>query len=324
MSADAGNHRSILLGHPIVLLGASGMLGRAWRELLERERAAPICPEMTELDLSASNGASCVTPERLASIIDGHRDHARSNAASPTDATATTPIVINAAAYTDVDRAESDEGAARAINALGVARLAAACRAIGATLVHYSTDYVFDGHSSEPYRTDHPRTPINAYGRTKGEGEEAIEQEIAHGLDAILIRTSWLYAPWGRNFVRTIARLAREKNMLRVVDDQRGRPTSAEHLARCSLALLDARARGIFHVTDGGACSWFELARFVVETLGLPCVVEPCTTSEFPRPAPRPAWSVLDLAGTERLLGPMPPWTDNVRDVLARLEHEPD
>src|SRR5690606_14409224 len=134
----------------------------------------------------------------------------------------------------------------------------------------------------------------------------------------LLIRTSWLYAPWGKNFVLTIARLAKEKPELRVVHDQRGRPTSAEHLARASLALLEAEAHGTFHVTDGGECSWFELAREVARTVAPSCAVHPCTSAEFPRPALRPAYSVLDLSETEARLGPMPDWRANLADALRR------
>src|SRR5690606_41203248 len=129
----------------------------------------------------------------------------------------------------------------------------------------------------------------------------------------------WLYAPWGKNFVRTIAKLASERPELKVVDDQRGRPTSAEHLARASLALLEGGARGTFHVTDGGECTWFELAREVAAKVAPSCRVVPCTTAEHPRPAKRPAYSVLDLRETEARIGPMPDWRATVASVLARV-----
>lgn len=230
--------------------------------------------------------------------------------------------VINCAAYTDVDGAETNEALAAAINGTGVGALARRCREVGAALIHFGTDYVFDGAASRPYPVSAPLAPSGAYGRSKALGEALIrESGVAH----LYVRTSWLYAPWAKNFVRTIASLARTKETLRVVDDQRGRPTSAEHLARGTLALFDRGMRGTWHLTDGGECTWFGFAREIVRLTaerhpGVTCVVEPCTTAEFPRPAPRPAYSVLELAQTESVLGAMPDWRANLADVMARLE----
>jgi dTDP-4-dehydrorhamnose reductase len=134
-----------------------------------------------------------------------------------------------------------------------------------------------------------------------------------------VVRTSWVYAPWGRSFVTTILRLAAERERLRVVDDQRGRPTSALHLGRALVALIDRGARGTLHVTDGGECTWHRLASEIVRRARPGVAVEPCATSAFPTPARRPAYSVLDLTETERLLGPMPPWQDDLAEVLERL-----
>jgi dTDP-4-dehydrorhamnose reductase len=194
--------------------------------------------------------------------------------------------------------------------------LARRCAELRATLVHYSTDYVFDGRATQPYPIDHPRSPGNAYGRSKAIGEELLERA---GCPYLLIRTSWLYAPWGKNFVLTIRELAAARPTLRVVSDQLGRPTSAEYLAERSLLLLRGGHRGVFHVTDGGQCSWFELARAIASLTGARCQVDPCTTEEFPRPARRPAYSVLDLSRVEALLGPSRPWQENLRRVLAAL-----
>lgn len=225
--------------------------------------------------------------------------------------------VINCSAYTDVDGAETNEALATAINGTGVGALARRCREVGATLVHFGTDYVFDGAASAPYPVSAPLAPQGAYGRSKALGETLIRES---GAEHLYVRTSWLYAPWAKNFVRTIASLARTKEKLRVVDDQRGRPTSAEHLVRTTLALAERGMRGTWHVTDGGECTWFEFAREIGRITGAPCVVEPCTTAEFPRPAPRPAYSVLDLAETESVLGAMPDWRVALADVMARLE----
>lgn len=225
--------------------------------------------------------------------------------------------VINCAAYTDVDGAEQHEDVATAINGAGVGALARRCGEVGATLVHFGTDYVFDGVATSPYAVDAPRAPQGAYGRSKAAGEVALQESGARHL---YVRTSWLYAPWAKNFVRTIAALAKTKEALKVVDDQRGRPTSAEHLARSTLALLERDLEGTWHVTDGGECTWFEFAREIVRLTGASCVVEPCTSAEFPRPAPRPAYSVLDLSRTEAVLGPMPDWREALAGVMARLE----
>lgn len=274
-----------------VLCGADGMLGRAFAELFVQRGIAARHVLYPALDLGR--------PDTIPSAIG-------------TDAR----LIVSCAAWTDVDGAETNEAAARAVNATGVGHLAAHAARIGATLVHFGTDYVFGGSGATPYPVDAPLAPLGAYGRTKAEGERLLaESGAAH----LYVRTSWLYAPWAKNFVRTIAALGRTRTELRVVDDQRGRPTSAEHLAQTTLALLDRGARGTWHVTDGGQCSWFELARETVRLTAATCRVVPCTTAEFPRPAPRPAYSVLDLTATEALLGPMPDWRTNLADVVARL-----
>ena len=224
--------------------------------------------------------------------------------------------VINCAAYTSVDGAEDDEAAAVAVNGDGVRTLAQRCAEASATLVHFSTDYVFDGTATSPYATDEPHRPVNAYGRSKAAGEVAIAEV---GGPHLLVRTSWLYAPWGGNFVRTMARLSAERDALRVVNDQRGRPSSAEGVATVVLQLLAANVRGTAHVTDGGACTWFDLAAAVAARVNPSCVVSPCTSEEFPRPAPRPAYSVLDITATEAVVGPLTPWQDAVADVVERL-----
>jgi dTDP-4-dehydrorhamnose reductase len=276
---------------PVLVVGANGMLGRALQALLARERLAADAVDVPEIDLT--------DPASVARrLVPGVR------------------TVINCAAYTDVDGAEQREDVAHAINAQGVASLAERCRGLGATLVHYSTDYVFAGHADRPYRVDEARAPLGAYGRSKAAGEELLQRS---GCRHLLIRTSWLYAPWGKNFVLTIRGLALSRDVLTVVSDQVGRPTSAEYLAERTLALLRAGATGTFHVTDGGQCSWFEFARAIAQQSGAHCRVEPCTTAEFPRPAPRPAYSVLDLSRTEALIGPSRPWQDNLAQVLKSV-----
>ncbi|MGP1309405.1 MAG: dTDP-4-dehydrorhamnose reductase [Phycisphaerales bacterium] len=275
----------------ILVLGADGMLARAFRERLQ-------------------SGASFL----------GRAGCDITDANSVKDAV--TPVVrtvINCAAYTNVDGAETDEAAATRLNGEAVSILAARCVEVGATLVHFSTDYVFDGRATSPYATDHPRDPLGAYGRSKAAGETALEASRCAWL---CLRTSWLYAPWGKNFVRTIATLSRERDSLRVVADQRGRPTSCRTLADITMRMLDAGARGMHHGCDGGECTWHEFAQAIAARVNPGCAVDPCTTAEFPRPAPRPAYSVLDLSKTEALIGPIPHWSAALSDTLDLLERE--
>jgi dTDP-4-dehydrorhamnose reductase len=274
-----------------LVVSPDGMLGRAFVEALERRGEPVIGVSYPELDLTR--------PATLARI-DGAIGR-----------------VINCAAFTDVDGAEAREAEALAVNGTGVGHLAAACARVGATLVHFGTDYVFSGDAAAPYPVDAPVAPRTAYGRTKAAGEAALRDS---GADHLYLRTSWLYAPWGKNFVRTIAALGKTKPELKVVDDQRGRPTSAEELVVTTLALWDRGARGFFHATDGGECTWFDFAKAIVEGTGGSAKVLPCTTAEFPRPAPRPAYSVLDLSATEAVLGrPLRHWRETLADVLPRL-----
>lgn len=277
---------------PILVLGAGGMLGRAFLALLQSEGLQHRAIDVPDFDLGdAQNIAKVVSSD--------------------------VRVVINCAAFTDVDAAEIREADANAINGTGVGVLAQRCTEIGARLVHYSTDYVFAGQASKPYAVDEPRAPLNAYGRSKALGEQLLE---AAGGSHLLIRTSWLYAPWGKNFVLTMRELTRTKPTLKVVDDQVGRPTSAQYLAAQSLALLRREQAGTFHVTDGGQCSWYAFTQEIVALLGARCEITPCTTAEFPRPARRPAYSVLDLSRTEAALGRSRPWQDNLADVLRAVD----
>lgn len=282
----------------IVVLGAGGMLGRAWCELLE---------ELGITYRALGRGACDITDRySIRAAIDGW------------------PIVVNCAAYTDVDGAEAHEDEATRINGTAVGLLGDVCTETGARLVHYSTDYVFNGQpfgdpaGAPPYRTYEPRDPVNAYGRSKAVGESLLEPMIDSGkLDALIVRTSWVYAPWGKNFVLTIAKLAAERDELTVVNDQHGRPTSALGLAETTLDLLAAEVEpGIWHATDGGRCTWFDFATAIAEKTESGCVVKPCGSDQFPRPAKRPAFSVLDLSATEEVVGPMTPWEEQLDRVL--------
>lgn len=289
---------------PIVILGAGGMLGTAFRQL---------APTLWERD-----GERARFFDRSACDV--------TDATSIRDAIAPgVSLVVNCAAYTDVDKAESDEAGALALNARAPGLIAERCMDVGATLVHFSTDYVFPGDADRPYGVDEPRRPLGAYGRSKARGEEAVERAFSAWRPgapggSLIIRTSWLYAPHAKNFVRTIARASRERPTLRVVSDQRGRPTSCRTLAEAAVRLAATNERGAFHVSDAGECTWFDLATAVARRANPACRVDPCTTSEYPRPARRPAYSVLDLSRTENLIGPMPDWRVSLDAVLTKME----
>lgn len=220
-------------------------------------------------------------------------------------------VVIQCAAYTAVDAAETDEAEAMRVNATATGYAAEACHRVGALLVYPSTDYVFPGTGSRPYRPDDPTGPVNAYGRTKLAGEEAAK---AAGR-SLVVRTSWLYGPGGRNFVDSIRRLAAERDRIEVVDDQIGRPTSTRTLARAIVELLVRGATGSMHVTDAGEpVSWYGLAREIVRRTSAAAEVVPVSSDRFPRPARRPAYSVLDC---EQTGVDLPDWRDALAEHLA-------
>ncbi|WP_116947270.1 dTDP-4-dehydrorhamnose reductase [Jiangella endophytica] len=220
-------------------------------------------------------------------------------------------VVVNTAAWTDVDGAETAEAQATAVNGTGPAHLAAACARHGARLVHVSTDYVFDGAATTPYPEDAPTAPRSAYGRGKLAGERAVLAALPDA--GYVVRTAWLYGEHGGNFVRTMARLSADRETLDVVDDQRGQPTWSADVATRLVELVRADAPpGVYHATNGGETTWFGLARAVFTQLGLdPERVRPTTTDKFPRPAPRPAYSVLGHDGWARAgLPPLRPWDE--------------
>lgn len=230
-------------------------------------------------------------------------------------------VVFNAAAYTAVDKAENDVEAARAGNATAVGILAEASRRIGASFVHVSTDFVFDGSAGTPYRTDAATAPLGVYGATKLEGERLA------GSDALIVRTAWVYAPVGGNFVRTMLRLMGERPEVRVVADQIGTPTYAPALAEALWALFKAGGKGVYHYADAGVASWYDFAVAIQEEaleIGLldkKAVIIPIATSDFPTPAKRPSYSVLDKRSTYELVGKIAPhWRDNLRIMLKEIK----
>jgi dTDP-4-dehydrorhamnose reductase len=274
----------------ILILGGAGMLGTDLRAQFP-ERSI-LAPSSAQLDI---------------------RD-----AAAVTEAASGADVVINAAAYTAVDEAETHEEEAHAVNAVGAENAARAAADAGAAFVQLSTDYVFDGSAIEPYREDAPRTPMSAYGRTKAEGEERV---LAAHPSPYIVRTAWLYGAAGRNFPRTMLSLAAERDTVSVVTDQVGQPTWTADLAELIATLLEVRpASGVYHATNSGKTTWFGFARAVFERAGLdPDRVQPTDSGEFVRPAPRPAFSVLGHgAWTLAALDTPRSW----EDALDRAFHE--
>jgi dTDP-4-dehydrorhamnose reductase len=220
--------------------------------------------------------------------------------------------VVNCAAWTDVDGAERQEGAATLVNGMGAGVVALAAHRFGATVVHVSTDYVFDGTKTTPYVESDPTGPRSAYGRSKLAGEEAVVQNTPRHH---VVRASWLFGVGGPNFVKTMLRLASERDEVAVVTDQVGCPTFTGHLAPALLELAGGEDFGVWHVAGAGRCSWNEFARAIFAAAGIGTRVNPATSGEMARPAPRPAWSVLESerAGAPRL----PEWSDGLGAYLA-------
>ncbi|MDR2791436.1 MAG: dTDP-4-dehydrorhamnose reductase [Tannerellaceae bacterium] len=267
--------------HPfpvIAVTGAAGQLGRALQQQAPADGNA--CFHYTDL------------PDLDICSLDDVRRYV---------ATHHIEVVINAAAYTAVDRAEADEADAMRINADGVRNLAIAMSEVGGRIIHISTDYVFDGLSPHPYLETDPTHPLSAYGRTKLAGEQAL-QDI--GVPAVIIRTAWLYSEVGNNFLRTMLRLGRERSDINVVSDQVGTPTYAPHLADAIHTILRSPfVSGIYHYSNDGVCSWYDFARKIIQLADLPCRVHPIETKDYPTPAVRPAYSVLSKTKIKQTYG---------------------
>lgn len=277
---DCGNRprrRARVRRVTIHVVGAGGMLGQDIVRVANREAVA-----LTRADLDVTDAAA-----------------ARTALAGAT--------VINCAAYTDVDGAESDPEGALAVNETGARNVAEAAERV----LYVSTDYVFDGSKDEPYVESDATAPLQAYGRSKLAGERAT---AASNPNHLIVRSSWLFGHGGRNFVETVLALGRERDELRVVHDQVGSPTFTGHLAGALLDLAAGTERGVLHVAGGNSCSWFEFAREIFRRAGIGSSVEPCTSNEFPRPARRPANSVLV---SERGGPRLPAWQDGLETYLG-------
>jgi dTDP-4-dehydrorhamnose reductase len=294
----------------LLLLGANGQVGH------ELRRSLASLGEVVSAtrDGRLAGGGECETadfdvPESLAALVDRIAPD----------------VVVNAVAWTAVDLAEREREAAFRANAQAPRVVAEACARLGARFVHYSTDYVFDGRGTRPYREDDPTSPLGVYGKSKLAGEEAIR---ASGADHMILRTAWVYAPRGRNFLLTMLRLGAERDRLRVVADQFGTPTSAALIADTTARILahPLRASGTWHLTAGGQASWHGFAEAIfagaVERRLLPRapVVEAISTAEYPTPAARPAYSVLDTTKLQRDFGIAPQdWREGLAQALDAL-----
>ncbi len=225
---------------------------------------------------------------------------------------------INCAAYTNVDGCESDSENAWAVNAGGAGNTARACAEAGARLIHISTDYVFDGSKGEPYLEDDPTAPLGEYGRGKLAGEEQVRRELPDG--HLIVRTAWLFGSTGHNFVKTMLRLGRERELLTVVDDQTGSPTYTGHLAAALKTLAETRLDrpGVYHMTNSGSCTWYGFAAEIFRLAGIEVDLKPTTSEEFGSPTPRPAYSVL--ANTRAPEISLPPWRQGLIECLQVLE----
>jgi dTDP-4-dehydrorhamnose reductase len=231
-------------------------------------------------------------------------------------------VIVNAAAYTAVDRAESEQDMAFAINAVAPEVLAQEAARLGALFVHFSTDYVFDGEKKTPYIEEDAPNPLNVYGRSKLAGERAIQNS---GCRYLLLRTSWIYAEHGKNFLLTILRLAREGRELRVVDDQVGAPTSSAMIARAAAQAIlrierDRIGQGLFHMTATGAVTWCDFAKAILDAVRIPASVVPISSAEYPTAARRPRNSRMDSSKLGVLGISMPTWRQGLDEVLHRLQ----
>ena len=284
----------------VLLFGRAGQVGGEVQRLLEG-RAEVVAPPESQPDFRDADA--------LRSAV---------RAAQPT-------VIINAAAYTAVDRAESEPDVAHAVNAVAPGVLAEEGARLGALFIHYSTDYVFDGTKRAPYVETDIAAPLGEYGRSKLEGERRV---LAAGGRSVILRTSWVYGPRGSNFLLTMLRLFAERDEVRVVDDQVGAPTSARYVAEATLKVIDAapgaERSGLFHCTAGGQTSWCGFAQRIFELDRRPvrrCArIVPIATSEYPTPARRPAWSVLDSARFSGTFGfAQRPWEALLREALAEV-----
>lgn len=290
------------MNHTILVTGADGQLGRemqiASRGSRNRFIFTDIAGEHERLDIT--------DPQAIADIV--RENHVN--------------VIVNCAAYTNVDKAETDPETANLLNNIAAGNLADAMKAVNGTLIHISTDYVFQGDRNIPCREDWPTEPLGVYGKTKLAGEKSIEDtECA----SIIIRTAWLYSPFGKNFVKTMRDLTSSRESLKVVFDQVGTPTYAGDLAEAICRIIETGQldkTGIYHFSNEGVCSWFDFAKAICEMSGNTCDIRPCHSDEFPSPVARPHFSVLDKTRIKQTFGiRIPYWTDSLKRCIEEIEN---
>jgi dTDP-4-dehydrorhamnose reductase len=292
----------------ILVTGAKGQLGTEIKKCFERGYTELGVPEILK------------TPNNVRYVDIDELDIADMSALSSLFDREEFDAVINCAAFTNVNACETEREIAFKANALGPRNLAIVCEAHGAKLIHVSTDYVFAGEGSSPYVEWDVCAPQSAYGKSKYLGEEYIKQLCKK---YFIVRTAWLYGYYGKNFVKTMMNIAREKGACKVVCDQRGNPTNACDLAHHLLKLLTSEEYGIYHGTGNGECSWFEFTQKIVEYAGIDAKVSPCTTEEFPTPAKRPAYSSLDNMMFRCTVGDeFRPWQDALKCFMENYKGE--
>lgn len=283
-------------GKKILVTGSNGQLGQELRDLavLHKEFDTVF---LTRQDVSLDD------VEALVKIVRQHQPD----------------FVINCAAYTAVDKAESEKEEAFQINAIAVGALAQTAKEIGAYFIHISTDYVFDGVNPTPRKESDLVSPVNVYGESKRAGEETA---LRYNADSIIIRTSWVYSYYGKNFVKTMMRLMNDKESILVVDDQHGSPTYAADLAEAiwQLILSQTWQPGIYHFSNEGVTTWFDFARQIKQEIASPCDVLPTTSANFPTPAKRPSYSVMDKTKIQQVYGIIvKPWQESLKRCLTKL-----
>ena len=283
----------------ILVTGANGQLGNEMRRLGAVSPNNYIFTDVAELDITNAEAVMYVAKHYSIDAI------------------------INCAAYTNVDKAESDEATAELINATAVANLAAAMKEVGGTLFHVSTDYVFGSEGNTPRTEEMPLNPLGVYGRTKLHGEQAI---LESGCKALIFRTAWLYSEFGNNFLKTMLRLTAEKEQLNVVFDQVGTPTYAGDLALAIFSIIEAGVyegnEGVYHFSNEGVCSWYDFAVEIAAAAGhTNCRINPCHSSEFPSPVTRPPYSVLDKTKIKNTFDiDIPHWRESMEYCIKRIK----
>lgn len=291
----------IMQSKRVLITGANGQLGSEMRRLGAVSPNEYIFTDVAELDITDAAAVAQFVSDNGVEII------------------------VNCAAYTNVDKAESDEATAELINATAVANLAKAMKAVDGTLFHVSTDYVFGNEGNTPRTEDMPLNPLGVYGRTKLRGEQAIAEV---GCKAVIIRTAWLYSEFGNNFLKTMMRLTAEREQLNVVFDQVGTPTYAGDLALAIFSIIEGGLypgnEGVYHFSNEGVCSWYDFATEIAMAAGnTACKVQPCHSDEFPSPVKRPSFSVLDKTKIKKTFDiDIPHWRDSMLYCIKRLKQQ--